>query len=37
MSTNSERGPETVIACHRRGFRLFWTWKADAAPAVRVY
>jgi hypothetical protein len=19
--------PETVIAWHRRGFRLFWTWK----------
>src|SRR5207245_417634 len=19
--------PETVIACHRKGFRLFWTWK----------
>jgi hypothetical protein len=26
--------PETVIGWHRRGFRLFWTWKADAAPAV---
>jgi len=20
--------PETVIAWHRRGFRLFWTWKS---------
>ena len=20
--------PETVIACHRQGFRLFWTWKS---------
>jgi len=19
--------PETVIAWHRKGFRLFWTWK----------
>jgi hypothetical protein len=19
--------PDTVIACHRKGFRLFWTWK----------
>jgi hypothetical protein len=19
--------PETVIACHHKGFRLFWTWK----------
>jgi putative transposase len=23
--------PETVIAWHRRGFRLFWTWKYAAA------
>jgi hypothetical protein len=21
--------PETVIAWHRRGFRLFWTWKSN--------
>src|SRR5437773_2053429 len=21
--------PETVIAWHRRGFRLFWTWKVS--------
>lgn len=20
--------PETVLAWHRRGFRLFWTWKS---------
>jgi hypothetical protein len=20
--------PETVVAWHRRGFRLFWTWKS---------
>jgi hypothetical protein len=19
--------PEPVVACHRKGFRLFWTWK----------
>ena len=25
--------PETVIAWHLRGFRLFWTWKADIAMA----
>ena len=23
--------PETVIAWHRRGFRLWWAWKAGAA------
>src|SRR5258708_31025916 len=22
--------PETVIAWHRRGFRLYWTWKSRA-------
>jgi len=22
------RQPETVIAWHRQGFRLFWTWKS---------
>jgi hypothetical protein len=22
--------PETVIAWHRQGFRLFWTWKSRA-------
>jgi putative transposase len=22
--------PDTVIAWHRKGFRLFWTWKAVA-------
>ena len=29
--------PETVIAWHRRGFRLFWTWKSrhrTGRPAV---
>jgi putative transposase len=29
--------PETVIACHRRGFRLWWTWKSRrriGRPAV---
>jgi putative transposase len=24
--------PETVIAWHRRGFRLFWTWKSRRRP-----
>jgi hypothetical protein len=24
--------PETVVGCHRRGFRLFWTWKSQRAP-----
>jgi transposase InsO family protein len=24
--------PETVIAWHRRGFRLFWTWKSRHRP-----
>jgi len=23
--------PETVIAWHRGGFRLFWTWKCEVA------
>ena len=27
--------PETVIAWHRRGFRLWWTWKAGAAWGAR--
>jgi hypothetical protein len=22
--------PETVIGWHRKGFRLFWTWKVRA-------
>jgi putative transposase len=26
--------PETVIAWHRRGFRLFWTWKVGRAVPV---
>jgi hypothetical protein len=29
--------PETVIAWHRRGFRLWWTWKSRrriGRPAV---
>jgi len=29
--------PATVIAWHRRGFRLFWTWKTVTAPAGRRY
>ena|ERR1700676_2761001 len=24
--------PETVIAWHRKGFRLYWTWKIRAGP-----
>jgi putative transposase len=35
--------PDTVLAWHRRGFRLFWTWKSRhrtgrpaAAPEVRA-
>src|SRR5262245_27999725 len=24
--------PETVIAWHRRGFRLFWTWRSRHHP-----
>ena len=35
--------PETVIAWHRRSFRLFWTWKSrhrtggpTVSPAVRA-
>jgi hypothetical protein len=24
--------PETVLAWHRRGFRVFWTGRADSAP-----
>jgi putative transposase len=32
--------PQTVIAWHRKGFKLFWTWKAvtrpvDPAPIAR--
>jgi len=27
--------PETVIAWHRRGFRLFWTWRAVAVLVGR--
>jgi transposase InsO family protein len=27
--------PETVIAWHRRGFRLFWTWKSRHGQAGR--
>jgi len=23
--------PETVLAWHRAGFRLFWTWKSSVA------
>ena len=25
--------PETVIAWHRKGFRLYWTWKSRRGPA----
>jgi len=27
--------PETVIAWHRKGFRLFWTWRSRAAAGDR--
>ena len=27
--------PETVIAWHRRGFRLWWTWKTGAVVGGR--
>lgn len=27
---------ETVIAWHRRGFRLFWTWKSRRRPGQRL-
>ncbi len=27
--------PETVIAWHRKGFRLFWTWKSRAGKTGR--
>ena len=27
--------PETVIAWHHRGFRLFWTWKSRAVRVGR--
>ena len=30
--------PETVVSCHRQGFRLFWTWisrrKRSGRPGV---
>src|SRR5579862_3890947 len=35
--------PETVVAWHRRGFRLFWSWisrrtggRPQASPAIRA-
>jgi putative transposase len=28
--------PETVIAWHRQGFRLFWTWKAVTTAGDRT-
>jgi hypothetical protein len=28
--------PETVIAWHRQGFRLFWTWKVRRGKAGRL-
>jgi hypothetical protein len=27
--------PETVIAWHRKGFRLFWTWKVRRGQPIR--
>lgn len=27
--------PETVVAWHRQGFRLYWRWKSQAAPVGR--
>ena len=27
--------PETVIAWHRKGFRLYWTWKSRHGPPGR--
>src|SRR6516225_115482 len=27
--------PETVVAWHRKGFRLFWTWKVRRSPPGR--
>jgi len=37
------RRPETVVAWHRKGFRLFWSWisrrksgRPEASPAVRA-
>jgi putative transposase len=29
--------PDTVLAWHRRGFRLFWTWKSRVIRAGRAY
>ena len=30
--------PDTVIAWHRKAFRLFWTWKVQqASPGVQRY
>jgi putative transposase len=28
--------PETVVAWHRKGFRLFWTWKVHGQPGRPV-
>jgi len=35
--------PETVVAWHRKGFRLFWTWRSrrksgrpEVSPAIRA-
>jgi hypothetical protein len=28
--------PETVVAWHRRGFRLFWTWKSRRRTGRRA-
>src|ERR1700746_3583264 len=28
--------PETVIAWHRRGFRLYWSWESRHPPGRRV-
>ena len=27
--------PETVVAWHRKGFRLFWTWKVNRGKPGR--
>src|SRR5207244_3921093 len=32
---SSSSKPETVIAWHRKGFRLFWTWKVRRGPCGR--
>src|SRR6516225_10916612 len=29
--------PETVIGWHRKGYRLFWTWKGRGQPVDRPF